>query len=82
MDGFGEDVATATLETEETEEEENEDELRLEETVLIIGRFAAVSEDVLLMKRSLTKSPTGERMEEKILPVCLGMFPIEEMIDW
>ena len=82
MDGFGEDVATATLETEETEEEENEDELRLEEVFLIVGRLAAVSEDVSLMKRLLTKSPTGERMEEKRLAVCLGMFPIEEMIDW
>ncbi|MBM2817673.1 MAG: hypothetical protein HW401_263 [Parcubacteria group bacterium] len=46
------------------------------------GRSATVSEDVSLMNSPLTKSPTGERMEEKILPVCLGMFPIEEMIDW
>jgi len=64
------------------EKEEEKEELRLEEVFLIVGRLAAVSEDVSVRKSPLTKSPTGEKMEEKMPAVCLGMLVMDEMTDW
>lgn len=70
---FGEEVAKATL------AEEEDAELREEEDFLI-GTISSISETFSLMNIPLTKSPTGERKEEKTEAVCRGMFMIEEKI--
>lgn len=50
--------------------EGEDDELRLEENFLT-GGSSAISGTFSLMNSPLTKSPTGERMEEKTPAVCL-----------